>query len=145
MTAPHPLRCETCKNKHSWNLTKPGFNCMGKNLPNEIFGITAQRGCASHSSTTTSAESVLGCRQEVKDFAVLMEQKLRKNDHKSHWSKESFTYLFQRLDEEMRELNQAVASAKTDYSRITDEAVDVANFLMMIVDNMAEPRQERER
>ena len=87
-------------------------------------------------------EKVLECRQEVQDFAVLMEQKLRKNDHKNHWSKESFTYLFSRLDEEMTELNQAVASAKTDYTRITDEAIDVANFLMMIVDNLKELRQQ---
>jgi hypothetical protein len=44
----------------------------------------------------------------------------------------------------MKELNQAVSSAKTDYERITDEAIDVANFLMMIVDNMEELREGKD-
>ena len=81
-------------------------------------------------------EQVLNVRPEVRRFAELMEAKLKKNDHKSHGSKESFTYLFGRLDDERKELNQAVSSAKTNNGRIADEAVDVANFLMMIVDNL---------
>jgi NTP pyrophosphatase (non-canonical NTP hydrolase) len=92
----------------------------------------------------TPSEGDLVVRESVKRFAVLMETKLRKNDYKSHWSKESFTYLFSRLDEEMKELNQAVSSAKTDPARITDEAIDVANFLMMIVDNLKELREGKD-
>ena len=86
--------------------------------------------------TQTPSEGDLVIRNEVKSFALLMETKLRKNDYKGGWEKESFTYLFGRLDDEMKELNRAVASAKTDYNRITDELVDVANFCMMISDNI---------
>ena len=75
-------------------------------------------------------------RKSVLDFALLMELKLRKNDHKGHWSKESFTYLFGRLDDERKELDKEVARQRSDYNKIIDEATDEANFLMMIVDNL---------
>jgi len=127
-----PERLKDCKNCHlPCSQTGKEISFYGK-CPEFRFG------------NQTPSEGDLVVRESVKMFAVLMEAKLRKNDYKSHWSKESFTYLFGRLDEEMKELNQAVSSAKTDYKRIADEAIDVANFLMMIVDNMEELRQAGE-
>ena len=127
-----PERLKDCKNCHlPCSQTGKEISFYGK-CPEFRFG------------NQTPSEGDLVVRESVKMFAVLMEAKLRKNDYKSHWSKESFTYLFGRLDEEMKELNQAVSSAKTDYKRIADEAIDVANFLMMIVDNMEELRRAGE-
>ena len=126
-----PERLKDCKNCHlPCSQTGKEISFYGK-CPEFRFG------------NQTPSEGDLVVRESVKMFAVLMEAKLRKNDYKSHWSKESFTYLFGRLDEEMKELNQAVSSAKTDYERIADEVIDVANFLMMIVDNMEELRQQQ--
>lgn len=176
MTEAHPLRCETCMKHASeckWKYNEPArrVGCASHSsaksdavldeLPERLKdcknctlpctqtgkGISYYGKCPEFRfGRQTPSEGDLVVRKAVKDFAVLMEEKLRKNDHKSHWSKESFTYLFSRLDEEMKELNQAVASAKTDCERITDEAIDVANFLMMITDNMKELQlQQKER
>lgn len=70
------------------------------------------------------------CRAEVQAFAILMERKLRANDHKSHWSGCTLTYLLQRLDDEVAELR----AAKYSRARRAEECVDVANFAMMIAD-----------
>ena len=79
-------------------------------------------------------------------FADLMEEKLRQNDHKAHWLTQSLDYLEDRRDQEMEELKDAL----TAYKKVRDlrvcapltvdalkeavrhEAVDVANFIMMI-------------
>lgn len=130
-TSELPERLKDCKNCHlPCTQTGKEIPFYGK-CPEFRFG------------KQTPSEGDLVVRESVKRFAVLMETKLRKNDYKSHWSKESFTYLFGRLDEEMKEL-QAVSSVKTDYKRITDEAIDVANFLMMIVDNMEKLREGKD-
>jgi hypothetical protein len=109
------------------------------------------------SSAPTEREKVLDCRQEVKDFAVLMEQKLRKNDHKTHWKNCNQEYLLTRLDEEVKELRDCFfIYSPCDMNflmdgqhedRIPDEAVDVANFAMMLWDNFGdrELRQQGER
>lgn len=68
-------------------------------------------------------------RPEVKDFAALMEQKLKANDHKPGWKNDSFRALFRRLEQEMRELRECPDEF------VIDEAIDVANFAMMIADN----------
>jgi hypothetical protein len=64
MTEPHPLRCETCK-KHS--ETKYLSFCEGLAFRDNLDSAEKEYikewiervGCASHSSTTTSAEKVL--------------------------------------------------------------------------------------
>lgn len=73
-----------------------------------------------------------GIRPEVMIFAGEMEQKLRKNDHKVHWSKCGLVYLINGLQGELDELKTAY-SEKNDMA-IVDEAVDVANFAMMVYD-----------
>lgn len=71
-------------------------------------------------------------RPEVQWFAERMELALRRNRHKGGWKKEYYTYLFDRLGEEAKELSASLCEPfpeKTIY-----EAVDVANFAMMIAD-----------
>jgi len=68
-------------------------------------------------------------RKEVKWFAELMEEKLKKNDWKSHWKNASFEYLFGRIVDETEELYFAEGKEKID------ECVDIANLVMMIADN----------
>jgi hypothetical protein len=90
-------------------------------------------------------------RPEVRDFAFRMEEKLRENDHKSHWSKESYAYLLQGLKDEVDELEQELSgfiigqamprdlsgsSSIHQYGEAVEESVDVANFAMMIKDNL---------
>lgn len=102
----------------------------------------------SHSDFQSEQEKVLDCRQEVKDFAVLMEQKLRKNDHKISWKKCNQEYLLQRLDDEVKELHECFfiySPADMNFlmdgqheDRIPGEAADVANFAMMLWDNFGD-------
>ena len=84
-------------------------------------------------------------RESVKKFAELMEQVLQENDDRGGWEQEDFDYLFDRMTEEKRELrnlfhrqhplwNLELKPSKTRKQAIK-EAVDVANFCMMIADN----------
>jgi len=68
-------------------------------------------------------------RKEVKWFAELMEEKLKKNDWKSHWKNANFEYLFGRIIDETEELCFAERGKKIS------ECVDIANICMMIADN----------
>jgi len=72
------------------------------------------------------------CRREVEWFAGMMEKKLRANDHKGGWHNCKNDYLFKRIREEITELADAILYEDGD---VIDEAVDVANFAMMIADN----------
>lgn len=80
--------------------------------------------------------TVTDCRKEVQEMAVAMEAKLRQHDDRPGWKEEPFEYLYQRLEEEADELYQASKSNKP--LNIAEEAVDVANFAMMIWDNFKE-------
>lgn len=91
----------------------------------------------------------LGClREPVAWFACAMEYKLRMNDHKQPWADMSFVYLMARLREETKELEHAIETYnchdretvddKCARDTVIQEAADVANFAMMIADNMSE-------
>jgi NTP pyrophosphatase (non-canonical NTP hydrolase) len=69
-------------------------------------------------------------RPEVARFALLMEEKLRANDHKRHWRFAPLQYLSMRLSQERKELAGAIET-RTD---VGEECADVANFAMMIAD-----------
>jgi NTP pyrophosphatase (non-canonical NTP hydrolase) len=75
-------------------------------------------------------------RPEVAAFALLMEKKLRENDHKGGWIDEDVDWLFTRLEEEAGELYTSNLTGPTeeDRKKIGEEAADVANFAMMIAD-----------
>jgi len=72
-------------------------------------------------------------RSELQWFAEEMEKVLRQNDHKTHWSKCDIKYLHNRLMDEIHELSDSVACESPPVV-IIKEAVDVANFAMMLAD-----------
>jgi NTP pyrophosphatase (non-canonical NTP hydrolase) len=68
-----------------------------------------------------------------------MESRLKKNDHKGGWHDCFTPWLFRRLTEEVAELRREIYDkASWSENRIINEAADVANFAMMIADNMHE-------
>lgn len=72
------------------------------------------------------------CRPQVRQFALQMERKLRQNDHKPGWENDSFDELFARMLEEAGE----VLIARITGDDPAGEIADVANFAMMIWDNL---------
>jgi len=87
--------------------------------------------CNEALSTSTGAQQV---REPVRWFAEQMEEKLRANDHKPHWSIAHPDYLIHRLFQEANELWRAMEGELTA-DEVIKEAADVANFAMMIADN----------
>lgn len=75
-----------------------------------------------------------GLRPEVLQFAKSMEAVLKANDHKGGWKKMNRWLLCDRAINEMQELLRALEHLSPE--EIAKEATDVANFMMMIVDNL---------
>lgn len=74
-----------------------------------------------------------GIRQELAFFAVDMEEKLRKYDHRGdQWRRMSSEWLLSRLRDEVVELEGALA--QNDKKEIRREAADVANFACFIAE-----------
>lgn len=74
-------------------------------------------------------------RPEVARFAVMMELKLRENDWKESWKHSSPEFLIRRLQQEYRELVDAVIYGDNPTPQhIAQEAADVANYAMMVAD-----------
>ncbi len=72
----------------------------------------------------------LALRDVLAWFAAAMEAKLRANDHKTGWAGIDVRDLWQMLLEELFELEQAIEEG----GDVVGEAVDAANFCMMIAD-----------
>lgn len=79
-------------------------------------------------------ESSAVFRDVVWRFALLMEKRLRENEHKGGWEDERMDWLFARLLDEAGEL-EAEMNPNAVPRQIAVEAADVANFAMMIADN----------
>lgn len=85
-------------------------------------------------------------RKSLEWFAQEMEGKLRENDHKGGWQGCRFSELFPRLREEADELlvkahplkldTVAECLTATDAHELIRECADIANFAMMIADNI---------
>lgn len=73
-------------------------------------------------------------RPEVIQFAVAMEKVLRRNDYKGGWVDCSYAYLITCLEDEVKELRSAYCKRRDVFSTMHEEAIDVANFAMMIYD-----------
>ncbi|MGW8286399.1 MAG: hypothetical protein ACWGPR_11845 [Candidatus Deferrimicrobiaceae bacterium] len=71
----------------------------------------------------------------VERLASLMRHKLDANMHKAHWSTVDNKWLLERLRQEWHELEEALIAG--DRVAILSECADVANFAMMIADNVA--------
>jgi hypothetical protein len=94
------------------------------------------------------------CRPEIKDFAIAMERKLRKNSHKTSWEQFNYNYFLARIEEELTELTDAHANwilelfkthqnnneettedlmvARRKEFEMAGEAIDVANFAFFV-------------
>lgn len=81
-----------------------------------------------------SGEEGLPIRPEVLDFAIDMETKLTKNDHKGGWEGRTIEELLAHVEDELGELKAAI-QLRLSPSEIRFEAADTANFLMMLADN----------
>ena len=97
-------------------------------------------------------------RPEVWQFALLMEKKLKENDHKKSWKKCKILYLIERLKEEVKELEDCfwIEDSRSDFINIGEdfmikgkyseedvikECADVSNFAMMIAWQMRESQR----
>ena len=83
------------------------------------------------------SESHIILRPEVQWFAEQMEIKLRENDWKGGWKGESVSELTARIEDETVELWQSIMPHAQPVN-IVREAVDVANFAMMVADRVRE-------
>ena len=72
-------------------------------------------------------------RPVIMAFAEFMEDKLRRNDHKGGWAGRSPISMLPSLEDEITELRRALCSS-LPAADVTEEAVDVANFCLMIAD-----------
>lgn len=76
-------------------------------------------------------------RKEVEEFAKAMEEKLKKNDWKGGWTECSDLYLLDKISEK---LDTIVADLTTD-TPTEEVCVDLANYVMMLYDNIVVRRQ----
>lgn len=90
-------------------------------------------------------------RPAVVRFAQLMERKLRERDYKGGWENCTLSYLVGGITDEVVELVDAMDAILTDdgptnLHAIIEEAVDVANYCMMLADvAQAQIRRKEER
>jgi NTP pyrophosphatase (non-canonical NTP hydrolase) len=88
-------------------------------------------------------------RPELKTFVIQMEEEMRANDHKGKdgWKTYSESHLFAKLLAEIQELYEAMVKARTvrETHRYIDDVIsecaDVANFAMMLADNVTKKRE----
>ena len=68
-------------------------------------------------------------------FTSYMKMKMHENMHKGTWEECTYEYLRNRITEELKEFDLAIAEGRYDDARL--EAADVGNFFGMISDNIA--------
>ncbi len=81
-------------------------------------------------------------RKEVVQFALAMEEKLKKNDWKGGSEDLSDLDLFDKLFEEFEELSEFVE--ENNPKEVINEAIAVANFAMMLYDNISKRESKKE-
>jgi hypothetical protein len=113
------------------------FDCRDTAYRLELFLVEA--GLLEKERPSPPPAGKEGPRPVVLWFAEHMDRVLRRNDHKGGWQSMSLGDLRDRLRQECIELEMAL-DAKPD-SVALDEAVDVANFAMMIADRLSDGQQ----
>lgn len=73
-------------------------------------------------------------RLSVRGFARAMEEILRENDHKEGWEALSNAHLLGRIEDETKELESALLNGQ--WHEAQRECCDIANFCMMLFDNL---------
>lgn len=91
--------------------------------------------------TLKQISEITGIRVEVLEFALIMEEKLKENDYKGGWKDCETGNLLSMACDEIKEVAPAVSTMNksTTNKNINDvqkECADVANFMMMISDNL---------
>ena len=126
---------------HSWadeqDAKKEGVR--GQPLPPEI-DATLRREAAEEVVIVDQSQPRLNTGPSIDaalaDFTCHMKHKLLMTRHRPHWSRCDVGTLLARAREELDELEQAYESEGCDRKDVVREAADVANFCMMIADNM---------
>lgn len=85
----------------------------------------------------------LGLRPELEAFARSMEAVLKENDHKGGWDGHTLKQLINRVFDEARELDRAANAEVYDEEEVKKEAIDTANFCMMVFDIISEAQRRR--
>jgi hypothetical protein len=117
---------------HIEDTTRKCAACNGS----KFFDGSDGPACAACDGTGKHTEDTgIQLRPEVQWFAQQMELTLRANDHKGGWNEMSPRELATRLNEEVYELELAYYAGR-NAERVIREASDVANFAMMIADNI---------
>ena len=70
----------------------------------------------------------------INKLGKVMLNKLEDNDHQSGWKDCTMSYFFNRVEQEVDELRDALFDG--DKEEIKSECADVANFCAMIIDNL---------
>lgn len=123
---------ESIQHMQNWAMPNPEYARGFGDALNQIL-INMQK---QESSITYDQ----GVRPEVMRFSRLMESKLKDNDYKGGWSDDDPINLLNKLVCEVWELQNAINEATDPYD-IVSECVDVANFAMMLADNLMPIRQ----
>ena len=75
-------------------------------------------------------------KQSVEWFGKQMLKKLEENINKRHWFRTSYKYLFNQLQEEIKELEELLLDDKVPYKhkKIISKCEDIGNYAMKIAD-----------
>ncbi len=111
----------------SWVCTK----CQTEN--SDTVHFCTRPWCLQQNPSVPQAVTVY-LRERLFDFAHVMEFKLRKNDHKTEWTKMPTELLLRRLQGEALELEIALQYETPEDAM--KEAADVANFAFFIYDRL---------
>jgi len=89
-------------------------------------------------------------KEVVSSFSKKMVERLEGNSDKGdreNWKAESYEYLLERLDEEVKELVDIIHQCKLccyGKHRVSSEAADISNFAMMIADKIGGLKESKE-
>lgn len=82
-------------------------------------------------------------RPEVYKFALLMEARLKRNDHRGGWGNSKPGYFHERIQANLVDLG--THRANSDWEAYRRTCADIGNFAMMLADNAPQPpSQEKE-